>query len=800
MFRFFILPLLWGWSLGSVYAADSEMILGRIAGSQHSGLYFGNIVLAGIFFTFLGICLKSPVVMSNPLVKRFSLMVACGGLFSLTAFIPVGALALPSLTHLSLFPMLVGAVMLAVALDYLRILCMEEASDKTIQSLIFVFHILLGIMICSILLSWMVRPDSAGALLLGTWLLVAFGGVAFALYHFQKGVKQAEIALIAWMPAIAGIIFGVGVGGETFVSMMVRWLGWCASLGAFGYLTHITLRLASENTHINQTIDVPIVEAKIGFTYNRDQKTIHITDKMAAILHLKGDKRIFSLEAIKALLYKSYHLMFEKILAGDATGGEVAFHSIIQNYHITAEENSVTSFILTPIHIISPTSEESSAIDLSSVHSPEILCQKVSNSLKGFHEQEGSFFIILLSVNDYHEWILQIGRKASDRAVSMLLERIAKSVSGFDNIVTMLTAEDEIAVFFYAPENERDMARLKNTITKQYEIPLDYAEGIFFADCVMGTASQHIDFFKNDKGFLGVDGLYNDAKRSLLMHKNFTLQNTHIFKDIKFPAGTNILTLSADLRYAPEQNRIEPYFKPIFSLQNKQIVGFEVTSVWVHPDFGILTEEILTPLSIRNGYEQIIYRIILVKAVERVNHWNKKLPDTHKVFVTVPLSRSVLLASQAPDEDIILLRQKTGLQKENLHISFAQDCLHEESSWLAGILTDLKRNGVTIELDNFGAEKTNLLGLSELPFDRVTLNGRLAHDILHDERKYYTLKSLMGMLLDLNIKVDMKDVSCEKTMPLLGELGIDHISGTVCGSALSSGSVFALLTRKNEMV
>ena len=799
MFRFFLWFSLWGWSLGNVYATDSEMILGRIAEAGHSGLTFSNIVLAGIFFTFLGLCLKSSEAMNNVLVKRFCMMVASAGLFSLTTFIPAGALALPSLTHLSFFPMMMGAVMLAIALDYLRLLCLAESFDKTTQSLIFVFHILCGMMICSIFLSSMVRPDSAGSLLLGTWLFTAFGGVAFAFYHFQKGVKQAEIALIAWMPAIAGMILGVGVGGETFVSSMVRFLGWCASLGAFGYLTHITLKLAFESHHVSEKIELP-VETKIGFTYNREQKTIHITDKMAEILHLKGDKRIFSLEAIKALLYKNYHLVFEKILSGDAPQGEVAFHSITQNYHISAEENSLTSFILTPIHIIHHPSEDMSVMDVSSVHSLDIFFQKIRQTLKNFHEQEGSFFVILLSIKDYNEWILQIGRKASERAVSVLLERITKSISGFDNNVTMLTAEDEIAVFFYAAENEKDMVRLKNTISKQYEIPLDYAEGIFFADCVMGTASQHIDFFKADKSFQGVEGLYNDAKRSLLMHKNFTLHSPHIFKDIKFPAGTNILTLSADLRYAPEQNRIEPYFKPIFSLKHKRIVGFEVTSAWVHPDFGVLTEDILTPLSIRNGYEEIIYRIILVKATERVTHWNKKLPETNKVFVTVPLSRNVLLASQAPDEDIILLRQKTGFQKESLHISFTQECLHEESSWLAEILTDLKRNGVTLELDNFGAEKTNLLGLSELPFDRVTLNGRLAHDILHDERKYYTLKSLMGMLSDLNIRVDMKDVACEKTMPLLRELGVDHISGTVCGSVVSSGGVFALLSHKNEMV
>jgi EAL domain-containing protein (putative c-di-GMP-specific phosphodiesterase class I) len=285
--------------------------------------------------------------------------------------------------------------------------------------------------------------------------------------------------------------------------------------------------------------------------------------------------------------------------------------------------------------------------------------------------------------------------------------------------------------------------------------------------------------------------LYEYAKKDLLYHNRTS--NISDLYDMALPVGATISGLSSDLRYAPEQNQIEPYFKPIIELKTGKLVGFDVLPVWLHPDYGVIASELLMPLADYIEQTALIGRIIYIKSVERLQYWQNHHLDYQNIFIRLQVTKSSLLGQYSVYEDLMSLRQKMNFSCASIHISFGIDCIHDDTTWIKDIIRDFKLASFITVLDDFGKSNSNLSTISDLPFDRVTLGAGYADNILKNERKYFTLRALMKMLHDLNIAVDIKNINDISGVAVLKKLGISHISGTVSGGAISAGNVTALL-------
>jgi EAL domain-containing protein (putative c-di-GMP-specific phosphodiesterase class I) len=285
--------------------------------------------------------------------------------------------------------------------------------------------------------------------------------------------------------------------------------------------------------------------------------------------------------------------------------------------------------------------------------------------------------------------------------------------------------------------------------------------------------------------------MIDSAKREISMYHHPSMIDIH---HVSFPAGSNIIQLSSDLRYAPERGQINAYYAPIIDTIKNDIIGFNISSVWRHPDFDIITDDLLQYLTERCKMETIIHRLVIAKAIEGMVklYRSQKMP-----IMNFSISRSLAMGTKI-DEEIQNFCDVLKISPSLFRLEFSPDCLGDNPKWLASVLSDLKSIGVTTVLNGFGSAKGQLASLSNLAFDRVVIDSGFSENIINNERKFFALKSLTTMLQNMSIKADIRNVTSLETFEVLRDAGISNISGSAIGTPMPAERAVNVLTKNYE--
>jgi EAL domain-containing protein (putative c-di-GMP-specific phosphodiesterase class I) len=333
-------------------------------------------------------------------------------------------------------------------------------------------------------------------------------------------------------------------------------------------------------------------------------------------------------------------------------------------------------------------------------------------------------------------------------------------------------------------------------IHKQFETPVNIDTYNLFVNFDKGmtkiSVSDHkISMNQEDMIHLITD-MIDSSKRLLSMNYDVSLIDV---RTLSFPQGSNIIQLSTDLRYAPERGQISAYYAPIINLHKGVTVGFDISPIWKHPDFDIINGDLLSYLSERCNIHNTINRLVIAKSIEGMIKLSK---SAQMPIMNFTVSRKLVLGTRI-DEEIKNLCDALKISPSLLRLEFSPDCLGDNPRWLGNVLTDLKSIGVTTVLSGFGSAKGQLSALSNLAFDRVIIDSDFADNILHNERKFFALKSLVTMLHNMAIKADIKGITEKSAFKLLINAGISDISGSVFGDPMPAQRAANLLLKTQKI-
>jgi diguanylate cyclase (GGDEF)-like protein len=189
-----------------------------------------------------------------------------------------------------------------------------------------------------------------------------------------------------------------------------------------------------------------------------------------------------------------------------------------------------------------------------------------------------------------------------------------------------------------------------------------------------------------------------------------------LFEESVHGTALKNIRMRADLQRALDEDELLLYFQPIYLLESGRLAGVEALVRWQHPERGLVAPLEFIPFAEESGQILPIGQWVLQQACRHVGAWQKIHSTDPPLFISVNLSPRQLL-----DPDLTTYVEEGlrngGLEGSSLVLEITETMIMKDVPGTSKALHDLKRYGVRIALDDFGAGYSSLMYLQDLPVD-----------------------------------------------------------------------------------
>lgn len=242
--------------------------------------------------------------------------------------------------------------------------------------------------------------------------------------------------------------------------------------------------------------------------------------------------------------------------------------------------------------------------------------------------------------------------------------------------------------------------------------------------------------------------------------------------------------LMGKLSRAIEQEELEVYYQPQWSLKTNRVIGVEALSRWLDPQLGWISPDRFVSLAEQTGLIKPFTQWILKTVCRQYDEWEKAGLN---VPVSVNLSARNLLEKRLPDQVAALIR--TGcVQPALLEFEITERMMMGDPPLSMEVLTRLHAMGFPLVIDDFGTGYSSLSYLKKLPVQKIKIDKSFIVD-LENKGDIVIVHSMINMGHSLGLKVVAEGVEDEFTKNLLDAFGCDVIQGYYISHPLPFGEM-----------
>jgi diguanylate cyclase len=238
--------------------------------------------------------------------------------------------------------------------------------------------------------------------------------------------------------------------------------------------------------------------------------------------------------------------------------------------------------------------------------------------------------------------------------------------------------------------------------------------------------------------------------------------------------GNNIRLLE-ELRVAIGEGHLVLHYQPQLDLRTGEILTVEALIRWAHPRLGLLPPDRFLPIAEESGLMWAITEWVLEEALGQCATWRLA---GRTVTVAVNVSPTNLLAPGFV-EMVRCHLKRHDLHADSLVLELTESSVISDFDTCRIVIEKLRKEGVLVSIDDFGAGVTSLaylssLAMSELKLDRTFLAGLAEGD---GDREVDLVRSTIELGHALGLRIVAEGIEDETTLGLLSDLGCDFAQG-----------------------
>lgn len=268
----------------------------------------------------------------------------------------------------------------------------------------------------------------------------------------------------------------------------------------------------------------------------------------------------------------------------------------------------------------------------------------------------------------------------------------------------------------------------------------------------------------------------------------------HFYSETMNEAVSARLTLESGLRKALDRNELALHYQPLVDSRTGKVFGSEALLRWNSPQLGQVGPATFIPIAEECGLIIPIGAWVLETACRQAMRWHEEGLDAGLISVNVS---SVQLASEDFATTVARILEETGLAPGTLMLELTESALLTAEEDVIPRLARLRRLGVSLVIDDFGAGYTALRFLKRFPVHALKIDGSFISGISPDSSDSAIVSALIAMSKGLRLTVVAEGVETEEQLRFLKGEGCDHAQGFLFSRALPADE-FAALVRNGS--
>jgi diguanylate cyclase (GGDEF)-like protein/PAS domain S-box-containing protein len=237
--------------------------------------------------------------------------------------------------------------------------------------------------------------------------------------------------------------------------------------------------------------------------------------------------------------------------------------------------------------------------------------------------------------------------------------------------------------------------------------------------------------------------------------------------------------LERRLRHAIEHGGLTLHYQPVVGLPSGQVTGVEALARWNDSDLGTVPPDAFIPIAEQTGLVVDLGRWVLDAACTEAAGWPTG-PSGLAPSVAVNVS-PVQLAQRGFVDDVTAALAASRLAPERLCLEITETAAITDLAATAARLGELRRLGVQLALDDFGAGHSSLTLLRALPVQLVKIDRSFIERVTRDTADAILVRLVIEAAHSLGRRVCAEGVETAEQAQQLIAMGCDAAQGWLFG-------------------
>jgi diguanylate cyclase (GGDEF)-like protein len=391
------------------------------------------------------------------------------------------------------------------------------------------------------------------------------------------------------------------------------------------------------------------------------------------------------------------------------------------------------------------------------------------------------FALLFLDLDGFKQINDTLGHDAGDDLLREVAKRLEDALRRSDTVARM--GGDEFMVLLPELETDDQPGTVASHILSLLAEPF-----VLLGEKFSVTVSVGISLFPMD----GEDEqtLMKNADIAMYAAKDAGKNSFRYYSSEMSHASQERINLETGLRKALVNEEFELHYQARRDLMKGCVTGMEALLRWNHPEFGVVGPGKFLPLAEETGLIIPIGKWVLRTACRQNLAWREQgLP---RLCVAVNLSARQFFDINLAD-DISTVLEESGMPAELLELEISESVLARDTRRTLPVLERLKRLGVRITADNFGASYSALSVLGELPLDSIKIDRLFLREDTGNPAAWDVMNGILALGRALSPSVIAHGVETKEQVEFLRAQVCDQVQGFYFGRPFRATEVSRML-------
>lgn len=242
-------------------------------------------------------------------------------------------------------------------------------------------------------------------------------------------------------------------------------------------------------------------------------------------------------------------------------------------------------------------------------------------------------------------------------------------------------------------------------------------------------------------------------------------------------------SIEKSLNKALEKGEFEIYLQPKYNSESDSIVGAEALARWNNRNDGIVSPEVFIPILEKNKNIVKLDMYMFEEACKIISRWSKN--NVSLVPISINISKITMSENDNFVIDLKNIIKKYDIDTRFLEIELTERIMFRETNKIVSIIKEIKKIGIKVSLDDFGAGYSSLNILKNIPIDIIKLDKLFLDKRDISEKGKIVIKNIINMANELGLEVVAEGVEFPEQSQFLKSVGCEVVQGYLYGKPMN---------------